>query len=198
MSSDAFPSKPLEATGSLWDYASVLYRQDGVAIACLSLQDEHGADVLELMTALFVAARGRALTATRLQELRTASAPWRQSVVLPLRTLRRDMKALPDGPMLAALFASHPSAATLRERIKGLELEAERAQLALFERLAAAWPADAQPENPSRAAGNLRAVIRKDAVIPTLATLLRAAYPTLGTVEAQDALRAAEHIACGQ
>ena len=105
--------------GTLWDGITALYGEAGVAEACIAAQDEAGADVLLLLAAALMARRGVSLDGAG-PALAAAVEPWRAEVVRPLRALRRRWRGL-DG------------AGALRERLKVLELEAERAQ---FERLA--------------------------------------------------------------
>ncbi|MHA7817178.1 MAG: TIGR02444 family protein [Pseudohaliea sp.] len=105
--------------GTLWAGITALYGEPGVAEACLVAQDEAGADVLLLLAAALMARRGVSLDGAG-PALAAAVEPWRSEVVRPLRALRRRWRGL-DG------------VEPLRERLKALELEAERAQ---FERLA--------------------------------------------------------------
>jgi uncharacterized protein (TIGR02444 family) len=116
-------------SGKLWAGITALYAEPGVADACLTAQDEAGADVLLLLAAALRARDGISLQGAG-PALAAAAEPWRSEVVRPLRGLRRRWRGL-DG------------VEPLRERLKALELEAERAQ---FERLApllAGQPAEA-------------------------------------------------------
>lgn len=106
-------------SGTGWAGIAALYGEPGVAEACISAQDETGADVLLLLAAALMARRGVSLDGAG-PALAAAAEPWRSEVVRPLRALRRRWRHL-DG------------AEPLRENLKVLELEAERVQ---FERLA--------------------------------------------------------------
>jgi uncharacterized protein (TIGR02444 family) len=98
----------------LWEFCLALYARPGVAEACLALQDKHGVDIPLLLAVLWHAERGYG--PAPLGRWRTLAKAWRESAVLPLRRLRRDMKGR-DGWE------------AIRTRIKRLELAAERAQL---------------------------------------------------------------------
>ena len=102
-----------------WTFSLRFYRLDGVAPACLALQDERGVDVNVLLFLLFIATQGRGLTQADVAEINAAMEDWRREAVVPLRAVRRFLRAPP-----AAIDAAQ--AAALRERIKAVELEAER------------------------------------------------------------------------
>jgi uncharacterized protein (TIGR02444 family) len=110
------------ASGSpFWRFSLRFYRQDGVADACITLQEEAGVDVNLLLFLLWHATRKRSLSASEIAELERRIAPWRNMTVIPLRTMRRALKSPP------ALVAGAP-AELFRTRIKAVELEAERLQ----------------------------------------------------------------------
>jgi uncharacterized protein (TIGR02444 family) len=119
--------------GRLWTFAVALYGRDGVAETCLALQDDFGMDVSLLLFAAWAGAEvGLALTPEQARFAVQRSSEWRSEVVAVLRSLRRLLKT---GP------APAPSPATddLREAVKGVELAAERIELAWLERIAEAW-----------------------------------------------------------
>jgi uncharacterized protein (TIGR02444 family) len=121
------------AEGSLWRFAVALYSAPGVADACLGLQDRYGCDVNVLLFAAWVGAvRRGAMTPAEMAEAVAVVQSWHQEIVRPLRDLRRRLKS---GPPPA------PTGSTegLRTRIKVIELEAERIELAMLEQLAARW-----------------------------------------------------------
>jgi uncharacterized protein (TIGR02444 family) len=120
----------------VWSFALALYDRPGVSEACLTLQDEHAADVVLLIGICWLSLRRpEALQASDIARLEAALAPWREAAVVPLRTIRRSLK-----PRLAALPAA---AADLREQIKAAELQAERVAFEILENAASA--ADARP-----------------------------------------------------
>lgn len=112
-------------TSSLWDFALDFYARPGVSGACLTLQDEAGVDVIQLIAVLHAELRGRPLDAEAIGHLREAMADWRQGVVLPLRAARR---------FLRQPLAGHDAEKEkLRQSVKAVELQAEKLQLALAE-----------------------------------------------------------------
>lgn len=113
--------------GGLWAFSLYLYAQPGVERACLALQDDCGVDVNVLLFLLWMAQRRTAVSRRELRMLLAASEPWRVQVITPLRTLRRRLKQ-PVTPVDAA------TAHAYRERVKALELDAERLQQEALER----------------------------------------------------------------
>ncbi|MDR0278194.1 MAG: TIGR02444 family protein [Paucimonas sp.] len=116
----------------LWNHALALYRRPGVEAACLALQ-ELGADVCLLLSGTWLQARRVAPDATRAASLQAIAGPWQQQVVVPLRVLRQRWREAAQGDAQLA---------SLREQVKGLELEAERTLLARLQACAGSWPAD--------------------------------------------------------
>lgn len=97
----------------LWQFSVDRYDRPGVAELCLQAQDRCGVDVNFLLYAAWLADTGYHLDAEHLAGLTQATAQWRREVVSPLRTLRRQWRGVEE-------------AAALREKLKSLELEAER------------------------------------------------------------------------
>jgi len=123
--------KPQPTDASLWAFAVDLYTAPGVAEACLDLQDRYGCDVNVLLFAAWMrAAHHHTLTSIEMTEIAASVQDWHTEIVCPLRSVRRRLKA---GP------APAPSATSeaLRARVKSVELEAERIELAMLEALAA-------------------------------------------------------------
>jgi uncharacterized protein (TIGR02444 family) len=124
-------------TQPFWRFSLAVYGRPEVPAACLTLQEMHGLDVNLLLFACFSGVRGRVLTGQDLEILETAAGPWHVSVVRALRGARSWMKGQP-------MDAAERS---LRERIKALELEAERIEQDKL------WAALPLPEGrPDRAA----------------------------------------------
>ena len=116
--SDAAPS----SQGSpFWRFSLQFYRLPKVADACIALQEEAGVDVNLLLFLLWHAKQHRRLSAADVAALEAQVAPWRDLTVIPLRGVRRALKSPP------ALVAA-PNAEAFRNRIKAVELEAERLQ----------------------------------------------------------------------
>ena len=141
------------AAADLWAFSLRTYARPGVEAACLDLQDRRGLDVNLILCACWLGGQGVRLRADRVAVLEAAAAPWRQRAILPLRTLRRALKtALPE--LLSAGSGLDADAAALRDRVKEVELAAERVEQRLLARLADGWPADAPP-GPGTVAFNL-------------------------------------------
>lgn len=103
-------SEPASGNTPLWRFALHTYGLPGVADEMLKLQDEHGADVLWLLTALWLADEGIELSQQLI--VQPEYDQWRESMILPIRNQRRacDRTDTPD----------------LYELLKKAELEAER------------------------------------------------------------------------
>jgi uncharacterized protein (TIGR02444 family) len=104
-----------------WRFSLRIYRQPGVADACIALQDECGVDVNVLLFFLWLAADKKLIPARNARAVCEQAALWHDDVVVPLRTLRRKLKG--GSPLVA-----HGTAEVFRTRIKAVELEAERLQ----------------------------------------------------------------------
>jgi uncharacterized protein (TIGR02444 family) len=114
----------------LWSFALSIYARPGMEAACLRLQAQ-GADVCLMLCGVWLEQRGVILTDERVQALKHIAGPWQTQVIEPLRQLRVQWRASAqhDQPLAA-----------LRERIKSMELEAERHLLMRLEGLAETWP----------------------------------------------------------
>lgn len=123
----------------LWDYSLALYSHKDVAEACLSLQNQFGFDVNLVLFCLWY---GEYFTSTIPQALLAdaikLSDHWSRVSVKPLRGIRTEMKHDNDLQQLSAA----PAISELREKIKSLELQAEKIQHSLLEELAFAFSAE--------------------------------------------------------
>ena len=134
-----------------WRFSLALYSQPGVPPACLALQDKHGVDVNVMLYGLWLATQGRMLSSGDMERIDAAVGPWRSEVVVPLRGVRRVLKEPADA------FAT-PETAALRDRIKAVELEAERLQQeALFRLKQPAECGEREPGLTTAAQANLEA-----------------------------------------
>lgn len=98
-----------------WDWAVAVYARPGVAEACLDLQDRYSQNVPLLLWAIWRG--GDDLTAV------DTATQWEGEVIGPLRYARRNLKRL-------------RGAEAIREGVKAMELEAERALMTELEGLA--------------------------------------------------------------
>jgi uncharacterized protein (TIGR02444 family) len=106
-----------------WNFSLELYAGDGVAEACLDLQERRGCDVNILLFCCWLAASGRpTLTADRLRTILKASDAWQAEIVRPLRAVRRLLK---DRPWPEALPETVDA---VRRRVADAELAAEHAE----------------------------------------------------------------------
>ncbi|MBL0419206.1 TIGR02444 family protein [Ramlibacter sp. AW1] len=159
----------------LWTWALGFYARPGVAPACLVLQDRLQLDVCVLLHALFRQAQGQPPGPAAIAEADAHVRPWRSEVVVPLRQLRRRMKAgWPEVPEAEAEAA--------RSAVKAAELQAERVVLSRLY----AWGAPPRPAGPHGSAARevcryfaqasgTTAELESDEVRAALATLEAAA-----------------------
>ncbi len=106
-----------------WNFSLETYAADGVAEACLDLQDRRGCDVNILLFCCWLGASGRpTLTADRLRTVLKVSDEWQAEIVKPLRQVRRLLK---DKPWAAGLPEIVEAA---RRRVADAELAAEHAE----------------------------------------------------------------------
>jgi uncharacterized protein (TIGR02444 family) len=104
-------------------FALTLYGSDGVADACLHLQNRHDLDVNLVLLAAFIGAeRRQRLTTSSLEAARAAVDAWHHEVVRPLRAVRQRLKT---GPAPAPDDAT----ARLRRQVQQVEIDAELIEL---------------------------------------------------------------------
>jgi uncharacterized protein (TIGR02444 family) len=104
-----------------WRFSLSFYRRPKVADACISLQEEAGVDVNLLLYLFWQARRERLLVVDDVAAIEARIGPWREATVVPMRQVRRALRTPP-----ALIDAS--TAETFRNRVKAVELEAERLQ----------------------------------------------------------------------
>ena len=141
-----FPDNPC------WDFALLIYRRDGVADACLALQESHGIDVNVLLFCCWLGESGRGgLSAKEMAQALALVDPWHQDVVRRLRAVRTGLKG---GLGDIDVVYSDP----LRGQIMASELDAEHVEhmtlWAAFER-PAADPMPSVEQRAKDAAGNV-------------------------------------------
>jgi len=113
-------NKNIEA--GFWAFSLDRYARPGVGELCIELQETTGADVNIILMCLWVAQSGRQLTPTTLKQMLSGDiSAWHREAVVPLRAARRSIKVWNTGK-------DDPQVNALRDKIKALEIEAERQQ----------------------------------------------------------------------
>jgi uncharacterized protein (TIGR02444 family) len=106
-------------SGAAWDWAVAHYARPGVEAALLDVQDRYEQCVSLLLFAAWAAADGRKLDEEDLEAAVDVARAYETTVLRPLRTIRRTLKApIPDVEDAARL--------AMREQVQGLELDGER------------------------------------------------------------------------
>jgi uncharacterized protein (TIGR02444 family) len=111
-----------------WDWAVAAYRRPGVEGALLALQDAHGQCVVYLLWAAWAARDGRSLDGRALFAGSALASRWEGEATGPLRQARRALKASYPPVGDAAREA-------LREKVRGVEFDAERLLMETLERM---------------------------------------------------------------
>lgn len=123
---------------SLWDWVLAAWAAEGVADACLELQDSAGQNIPLLLWAAWCAAEGRAPDEDALEAASDTARAWQETAIAPLRAVRRALK--PRAPDL-----DDADREAVRVQVKAVELEAERRLLTALEALAPPTSGPAQP-----------------------------------------------------
>jgi len=148
---------------SLWDWALTAYAADGVADACLELQDAAGQNVPLLLWAAWCAAEGRAPDEDALEAAGDTARAWQEAAIAPLRAVRKALKArAPD--------LDDADREAVRAQVKAVELEAERRLRSALE-----GPAPAPSGRPRAPIGTLVAAARVWSTMTPRAGLVRLA-----------------------
>lgn len=123
-----------DAQDRFWAWSLETYGRAGIADLCLDVQDRFGGNVNLVLFCGWRAAEGQTpLDGAALAHLAAITARWSDQVTKPLRQVRRDLKAPPDG-------VPGTECEIYREKIKSLELESERMEQAILVRAAAIPP----------------------------------------------------------
>lgn len=114
----------------LWEFALRCYSAPGVEKACIAIQDRHTGDVPLLLYCLWAGVCGRILSAADVARAAATAATLQVGVIQPLRHARRALRQVDEAPA-----AVSDQVTAVRERIKSVELEAERCELEWLETL---------------------------------------------------------------
>src|SRR5471032_1187400 len=173
-----------------WNFSLEIYNGEGVAEACLDLQERRGCDVNILLFCCWLGASGRpTLSAERLRSVLKASDPWQAEIVRPLRALRKLLKDRPPGGVGDGALPE--TLESVRRRVADAELAAEHAEQL---KLASLYAPPADRDRPvekrlAAAVGNLGVYAVCLGVTPdprdrrAVAALMRAAFPVLVPTE---------------
>ena len=129
----------------LWSFSLAFYDRPDVAEALIALQDKAGLNVNLILFAIWLGLSGRGrLDASRLGAAERAVHAIEIKLIRPLRALRRWLKSLPD-----------PDIQALRERIKRIEIDAEKLAQTRLGALAGAVSGADQSDRLADAEANL-------------------------------------------
>lgn len=101
---------------TLWPDMLRLYAMEGISSMCLRLQDEGDVDVPLLLFLVLADRHGLKCSEADFERLLSAASVWRETVVQPLRDIRRAMKGVFEREAETAF----------RDEIKRMELQAEK------------------------------------------------------------------------
>ena len=138
-----FPDHPF------WDFSLATYGRDGVADACIALQEAHGADVNILLFCAWAGCNGVRLGRPQIEAACGAVREWHDEIVRPMRSVRRRLKGAVDGASPGQLTSA------LRARVQKIEIDAEH-----IEQLRLAALADALEPGRAGAAALDSAAVR--------------------------------------
>jgi uncharacterized protein (TIGR02444 family) len=127
-----------------WDFSVRTYRTPGVPEACLSMQNDHGADVNMLLYCCWVGAAAGPFDDELFRRASGYSARWAENVVIPLREARSWMKHTG----CIAEPTPKESCMQLREQVKTVEFAAEKMQQQVLESLLSVEKSHAAATDP--------------------------------------------------
>ncbi len=132
-----------------WDFSVQLYDQQGVADACLQLQNEFNIDVNLVLFCYWHGSYFGEVDQKLMRQVINFSLDWRDNVVQPLRNLRMWMKKNTEPTV---------EFDDLRQKIKINELAAEKYQQEMIEILASSTSCQEQTSSANR---SIRANLKK-------------------------------------
>jgi uncharacterized protein (TIGR02444 family) len=137
-------------TTPFWRFSLQFYRQAGVSDACIALQDECGVDVNLLLFLFWLASEGRLLTADEVKKLDDSVRTWRELTIIPIRDTRRKLKG-------AKTLVDPAKQEALRDKVKAVELSAEKLQQEALYEFTKSGPLGAPAPAKDAARGNVAA-----------------------------------------
>jgi uncharacterized protein (TIGR02444 family) len=152
-SGDRMAEAPLQLDNPFWRFSLVVYAAPGVEEECLALQRAHGIDVNVLLFCAWIGAQRRlTLTEKHLEQVTSEVEAWHQTVVVPIRTVRKGLKMLPQ--------IAESTVQDLRKGVAASELCAEQVEQALLFRAAQDLTVGAAAAEAS-VRGNVEAFLRR-------------------------------------
>lgn len=131
-----FPDHPF------WDFSLRVYGSEGVAPACLKLQEAHGIDVNVLLVCCWLGASGRgAVDHNGVAGITEAVSSWHSEIVRGLRAVRKRLKDPVGGE-------DRDLALSIRKQVQKTEIDAEHIEQLMLAAAAEALP-DAIPRDPA-------------------------------------------------
>jgi uncharacterized protein (TIGR02444 family) len=141
------------ATTPFWRFSLKFYGQSGVSDACIALQDGCGIDVNLLLFLFWLASERQLLSADEVKKLDATIKSWRELTIIPIRDTRRKLKG-------AKTFVDPAKQEALRDKVKAVELEAEKLQQEALYAFTQSGPLGKPSEPPAAARGNVAAFER--------------------------------------
>jgi len=141
------------ASTPFWRFSLKYYGQAGVSDACIALQDGCGIDVNLLLFLFWLASERQALSADEVKKLDATIKSWRELTIIPIRDTRRKLKG-------AKTFVDPAKQEALRDKVKAVELEAEKLQQEALYAFTQSGPLGKPAEPPAAARGNVAAFER--------------------------------------
>ncbi len=140
-------------TTPFWRFSLHFYRQPGVPEACIALQDDCGVDVNLLLFLFWLADDGHLLSADEVKRFDDKVRDWRILTIIPIRDARRRLKG-------AKTVVEPGEQEAFRNKVKAVELEAERLQQEALYAFAQSDPLGKHAAPPAAARGNVSAYER--------------------------------------
>jgi uncharacterized protein (TIGR02444 family) len=141
------------ATTPFWRFSLALYGRSGVSDACIVLQDRCGVDVNLLLFLFWLASDDRQLSADEVRMLDDNVRDWRNLTIVPIRDTRRKLKG-------AATLVAPEKQEALRNKVKAIELDAERLQQEALYEFTKSGPLGLPAAAPAAARANVAAYER--------------------------------------
>ena len=146
----AGPNSPKFPANPFWDFSIGVYGKDGVAPACLRLQDRHQMAVNILLFACWWGRAGKGcLTPDQFAHIQDRVGVWHQDAVRRLRAIRNDLKS--DQRQAPGEFAE-----ALRDQVKAGELYAERTEQLMLVQLSPELSPELSADRAGEPAGHAR------------------------------------------